>query len=98
VFWFAGGGEPIAYIGSADMMHRNLDRRVEALVRITSADHLADLDRLLTLSMDDGTSSWHLHDRDWVRVSTGEDGEPLLDLQEHLVAVSRARPSLARRR
>ena len=35
VFLFGNGGDPQVCIGSADMMHRNLDRRVEALVRLT---------------------------------------------------------------
>ena len=35
VFCFANDGDPQIFIGSADMMHRNLDRRVEALVRLT---------------------------------------------------------------
>jgi polyphosphate kinase len=87
IFWFAGGGEPVVYIGSADMMHRNLDRRVEALLRIKNPAHLAELAELLELSMDPGTSSWHLGpDGTWTRHAVGPDGEPLRDLQAHLIA------------
>jgi polyphosphate kinase len=90
IFWFAGGGEPVVYIGSADMMHRNLDRRVEALLRIKTPAHLAEIAELLELSMDPATASWHLGpDGVWTRRSTGPDGEPLRDLQAHLIA---ARP------
>ena len=38
VYWFDNGGEPEAWIGSADMMHRNLDRRVEVLVKLPTED------------------------------------------------------------
>ena len=41
VYWFDNGGEPEAWIGSADMMHRNLDRRVEVLVRLPEAELVA---------------------------------------------------------
>jgi len=85
VFWFANDGDPQVYIGSADMMHRNLDRRVEALVRMRREEHVAELGELFDLAMDDGTASWWLGtDGGWTRHSRGEDFEPLLDLQTEL--------------
>ena len=83
IFAFHNDGEPVVYIGSADMMHRNLDRRVEALVRVSTPAHVKELNDLFTLSMSDNTSSWHLMpDGEWVRHNVGEDGKPLLDLQD----------------
>ena len=60
VFHFLGGGEPVCLIGSADLMHRNLDRRVEALVRLSDEGHVDWLRTLLEMEADDTTSSWHL--------------------------------------
>jgi len=97
IFWFAGGGEPVVYIGSADLMHRNLDRRVEALVRLKDPSHLTELDELITLAMDPQTISWHLQsDGSWVR-HPGPDEGPGRDLQAHLIA-SRPRRRGTRRR
>src|SRR4051812_20615682 len=91
VFLFEGGGEPACWIGSADMMHRNLDRRVEALVQIQDAGQVAELRELLATAMDDGTSSWHLGaDGSWTRHHRDTDGRPLVDLQSH-VAEQRSR-------
>jgi polyphosphate kinase len=91
IYWFAGGGNPDAWIGSADLMHRNLDRRVEALVKITGEDHLATLGELLDLGFDDATSSWHLlPDGEWLRVDHSPDGEPLTDLQALLIQRKRS--------
>ncbi len=97
IFAFAGTtanlpeGGPEVYIGSADLMHRNLDRRVEALVRLTDPGQRTELVRLLETSMDDSTASWHLGpDGTWQRHSVGPDG-PLRDLQEVLIARQRRR-------
>ena len=47
-------------IGSADMMHRNLDRRVEALLRVTEPQHVAEITALLEKGTADSTSRWEL--------------------------------------
>lgn len=93
IFWFLGDGDPQIYIGSADMMHRNLDRRVEALVRVTSPAHLKELTDLFDFAMSDTTSSWHLGpDGLWTRHSVDADGRQLVDLQDRtMTAVQRRR-------
>ena len=77
VFAFGNGGEPEVWIGSADMMHRNLDRRIEALVRVADPAPPRRADRLLETGMSDDTSSWHLGpDGEWTRHATDADGRP----------------------
>ncbi|WP_025158380.1 RNA degradosome polyphosphate kinase [Leifsonia aquatica] len=93
VFSFVNDGDPQVYIGSADMMHRNLDRRVEALVRLTSPDHLAELDALFDLAFDTRTASWSLADDGvWTRHHLDEEGKPLIDLQNKLMQQISHRP------
>jgi len=60
VFYFANGGEEEVLIGSADMMHRNLDRRVEALVRVTSPELRERLKTVLDLAFADDCLAWTL--------------------------------------
>ncbi|MDQ4085231.1 MAG: RNA degradosome polyphosphate kinase [Actinomycetota bacterium] len=92
VFWFENGGEPEAWIGSADLMHRNLDRRVEVLVRIPAGRHVEELQQLLDLGLSDRTDSWHLAgDGAWTRHQHDAQGRPLCDLHEDLVATKRRR-------
>ncbi|MFZ0161122.1 MAG: RNA degradosome polyphosphate kinase [Kineosporiaceae bacterium] len=99
IAWFANKGDPVVYIGSADMMHRNLDRRVEALVRIGDATHITELEELMSLAMDDATISWHLGpDGLWVRHGETPDGEPGRDMQAHLIATRPKRRVSNRRR
>ncbi len=87
VYWFSNGGASEAWIGSADLMHRNLDRRVEVLVRIPSDEHVDQLGDLLETSASDDTKSWHL----------GADGTWILhegvDLQTTLTDQARSRRS-----
>jgi polyphosphate kinase len=74
------------YLGSADMMHRNLDRRVESLVRVADPAHASKLRELIDLGLDDTTSSWWLGgDGNWTRRARDGNGAPLLDVQELLI-------------
>jgi len=86
IFSFAGGGDPAVFIGSADMMHRNLDRRVEALVRIIQPDHIKELNGIFDLAMGDTAASWHLDsDGAWKRVYQDAEGNPLIDVQDKIM-------------
>jgi polyphosphate kinase len=92
VFAFDNGGDPEVWIGSADMMHRNLDRRIEALVRVSDPGHRASLVRLLDAGTADTTQSWHLDaDGDWTRVARDAEGRPLRNVQESLIDARRRR-------
>jgi polyphosphate kinase len=87
IFAFHNDGDPQIYIGSADMMHRNLDRRVEALVRVVAPAHINELTDLFDLAMNPATSSWWLGaDGEWTRHSLDDEGKPLLDLQDYTMA------------
>jgi polyphosphate kinase len=93
---FENGGDPAYWIGSADLMHRSFDRRVEAMVRLSSPEHEAELGALFDLAFDDGVASWRLMpDSEWVRVHRSPDGEPLLDLQQALIERKRRRRATA---
>lgn len=92
IFAFANDGDPQVYIGSADMMHRNLDRRVEALVRVVAPAQVKELIDFFDLALSDGTSSWRLQPSgDWERHSVGADGKPLIDLQDRTMALIQRR-------
>jgi polyphosphate kinase len=89
VFWFADGGAPRAWIGSADLMHRNLDRRVEVLVSLPSQAEVAQMGSLLDLAFDERTSAWELDASGiWTR-TVSPDGAPLRDFQETVVSMHR---------
>ena len=92
LFWFANGGTPTVGIGSADLMHRNLDRRVEVLASITNPTHIAEISELFDIAFDKGTASWKLQpDGSWIAFTADEQGRPLLDMQEYLIERARRR-------
>ena len=84
---------PEVWIGSADLMHRNLDRRVEALVRIVAPEQIDELIKYVDLQMADSTASWHMQaDGTYVRYCKDEEGRPLVDSQEYLIKKHTRRP------
>ena len=84
---------PEVWIGSADLMHRNLDRRVEALVRIVAPEQIDELIKYVDLQMADSTASWHMQaDGTYVRHCKDEEGRPLVDSQEYFIKKHTRRP------
>ena len=83
VFGFGPAGAEALWIGSADVMHRNLDRRVEALVRVADPESARHLGRVLDRLTADDVDAWDLRpDGSWQRRS----GEELVDVQQELAA------------
>ncbi|MCX6434673.1 MAG: polyphosphate kinase 1, partial [Actinobacteria bacterium] len=81
IFHFENAGTKEYWIGSADLMHRNLDRRVESLVRIDKDSHKAQLQNIIDLSLSDDVASWHLDKAIWTRVDLSQEKKKLKDLQ-----------------
>jgi polyphosphate kinase len=77
------------YISSADLMPRNLDRRVEAAVPIRAPELRARLDQVLEINLSDDTLAWELgSDGEWRRASKGAGVDTQIRLQE--IALRRA--------
>jgi len=93
IFHFANGGNDEIYIGSADLMDRNLNRRVESLVQITRPEHKKDLIKVFDLYLSSTTSGWHLLPTGkWLKVDKAPDGSPLNDLQAVMIDSYRVNP------
>ena len=91
LFWFDNAGDPVVGIGSADLMHRNLDRRVETVVQLGAEAHIAQIDALFNLAFDDTTASWWLTEDGWVQQTADAGGKPLRDLQDYLLQTTAIR-------
>ena len=91
IFHFANGGDDEIYIGSADLMDRNLNRRVESLVKIVRSEHKKALISILDQYLASTTAAWHLlYSGKWQRVDKDPSGKPLADLQAVIINSYRA--------
>jgi polyphosphate kinase len=87
IFHFANGGDDEIYIGSADLMDRNLNRRVESLVRIIKPEQKQQLIEVIDQYLDEKTSRWEmLPTGKWQKVSLYSDGSSLNNLQEEMIS------------
>ena len=86
IFHFANGGDDEIYIGSADLMERNLNRRVESLTKISRDEHKKELVKIFDLYLSSKTAAWHLlPDGKWLRVNQDPSGAPLSELQSVMI-------------
>lgn len=93
-YCFTNGGNHSVWIGSADLMHRNLDRRVETLVSLADPEQIAEVYNLFDLAFAATTAAWDLDvNGQWHRRLVDNAGARLLDLQEHLIGTKGKRVS-----
>jgi polyphosphate kinase len=92
IFHFANGGDDEIYIGSADLMDRNLNRRVESLVKISRDEHKRALMKIFDQYTASTTAAWHLLPTGkWLLVDKDSNGAPLSDLQAMIIQAYRAK-------
>jgi polyphosphate kinase len=78
IYHFVNNNDDEYWIGSSDLMHRNLDRRVESLLRIEKVQHKDILREIFEISLSPETSSWHQLGTEWKRYKSAQDIQELL--------------------
>jgi polyphosphate kinase len=85
IFYFANGGQPEYFIGSADWMSRNLDYRVEAIVPVEDARIQEELKAILDVQLNDNVKAWDLRADGTYHQRRPAAGEPARSSQEILM-------------
>ena len=92
IYYFHNDGDEEYWIGSSDLMERNLDRRVEALVRVDAAKHKDELKSVLDEAMSDTYVSWELKaNNEWTKHANDLMKKPLGDFHKHNLEKERVR-------
>lgn len=86
IYYFENNGNPEMYMGSSDMMPRNLLARVEVLFPVRDLRIMSNIrDRILRMHLSDNTKSWLLNpDGSYTKVTVAE-GEPRIRSQEWFI-------------
>jgi polyphosphate kinase len=91
IYHFENGGDPTVLIGSADLMRRNLDRRVEVLAPVLDVALISELETVLNTYLADNVKAWELKpDGTYERVVAGPD-EAEVDAQQALLERAKLR-------
>lgn len=85
VFFFRNGGDPDVLLGSADWRRRNLEERVEAVVRITDSSLRDRLHSILSMALDDNRLAWDLHPDGQYVLRMPPAGGPVRDFHRGLM-------------
>jgi polyphosphate kinase len=92
IYQFHNDGDVETWIGSADLMNRNLDRRIETLIRVEDVSHKDRINQLLELYNSADIKRWQMSSNgEWLFIGSLDNGEFLIDIQEKLMEVSRVR-------
>lgn len=86
IYYFHNDGQSEILIGSADIMDRNLNRRIETLVKVNDYSHKEQLIHILDMSFNSEFIHWQMDENDhWQHISKNSDGENLKDYQQYFL-------------
>jgi polyphosphate kinase len=92
IYHFSNVGNHEIWLGSADLMHRNLDRRIETLIKVTDTAHQSRISGLLDHYGSDEAKCWEMDSQgNWHRKVFSSTGEARIDIQGMLMEAANGR-------